>query len=321
MIDHDPTRPPQVIAVLTLNPALDVSYEVSRLIPDEKVHATHTRYDPGGNGINVGRTLRTLGVRGDVFCLVAGEIGAFLERMLARELDAPHCMHIPGETRVNCTLIQVEPRVQYEVTAKGPTVPRAALDAVTAAFVKAAGPGCGVVTGSLPPGVPDDTYARLVRRLQEGGARAVVDAQAPALKTAIEAGPFLIKPNRYELEMLCGRRLATKTDVVAQARQVQRAGVQWVCVSLGAEGAILVGADEAYYAAAPKITVRSTVGAGDAMLAGLAAAFARGEPPSVALRLAVACGSGTAAQPGTLLCTAEDVVRLGAATQVARLDA
>lgn len=319
MTDRKLEHPHAAVAVLTLNPSLDVSYEVPRLLPDEKAHATDTRYDPGGNGINVGRTLKMLGVWADTFCLIAGEIGSFLERMLQDALDAPHCVPIPGETRVNCTLIQVQPRVQYEVTAKGPMVPAEALEAVATGLLHAAAGGFGVLTGSLPPGVPDDTYARLVHCLRDNGARAAVDAQPPALKAAIAARPFLIKPNRYELEMLCGTRLPTREDVITQARAVQRAGVDWVCVSLGAEGAVLVGAEEAYYTAAPRISVRSTVGAGDAMLAGLVARFARGEPPAAALRTAVACGSGTAEKPGTLLCTLEDVERLAAAIEVSTL--
>jgi 6-phosphofructokinase 2 len=304
------------IAVLTLNPSLDVSYEVPRLVPDQKSHATHTRYDPGGNGINVGRMLRVLGVPARSFCLVAGEIGRFIERALHREVDSPHCVEVAGETRVNCALIQIEPRIQYEVTASGPEIPLPALDAVSTAFLGGARGGFGVLTGSLPPGVPDDTYARLVRRLKDHGARAIVDAQPAFLEAAVAAGPFLIKPNRYELETLCHRRLPDRDAVVEQARELRRAGVEWVCVSLGAEGAVLVGPDVAHAATAPPITVRSTVGAGDSMLAGLVAGFARGLDPAASLRLGVACGSGTAEKPGTMLSTMADVDRLSAATEV-----
>lgn len=314
-----PSRPHPAIAILTLNPSLDVSYEVPQLIPDQKARATHTRYDPGGNGINVGRTLKTLGLRAESFCLVAGEIGLFLQRTLQQELDSLHCVRIPGETRVNCTLIQADPRIQYEVTAQGPMVPAAALEAVATGFLHAADQGFGVLTGSLPPGVPDETYAGLARRLRDDGARAVVDAQPPALKAAVRARPFLIKPNRYELETLCGARLPTRDDVLRTAREVQRSGTNWVCVSLGGEGAVLVGKDEAYYATAPPITVRSTVGAGDAMLAGLVAGFARGGDAGAALRLGVACGTGTAEKPGTMLCTTKDIERLSAAIELHRL--
>jgi 6-phosphofructokinase 2 len=309
------------VAVLTLNPSLDVSYEVPALIPDQKSHATHTRYDPGGNGVNVGRMLKVLGVPAQSYCLIAGEIGLFIERALQREVDAPHCTEVPGETRVNCTLIQTEPRIQYEVTASGPVVPTTALAAVEAAFLQGADRGFGVLTGSLPPGVPADTYARLVRRLNDQGARAVVDAQPAFLEAVIQAGPFLVKPNRHELEVLCGCRLGGREAVLRQAREVQRSGVQWVCVSLGAEGAILIGADAAYEAPAPAIAVRSTVGAGDSMLAGLVSGFWRGLDSAAALRIGVACGSGTAEKPGTMLCTAGDVDRLSPAISVRRLAA
>ena len=202
-----PSRPYPAIAILALNPSLDVSYEVPQLIPDQKARATHTRYDPGGNDINVGRTLKSLGVRAECFCLVAGEIGLFLQRALEQQLDSLRCVDVPGETRVNCTLIQAQPRVQYEVTAQGPRVPAAALEAVATGFLRAAAQGFGVLTGSLPPGVPDDAYARLARRLLDNGARPVVDAQPAILKAAVASRPFLIKPNRYELETLCGSRL------------------------------------------------------------------------------------------------------------------
>jgi len=304
------------VAVLTLNPSLDVSYEVSRLVPDEKSRATHTRYDPGGNGVNVGRTLKILEVPAKSFTLVAGEIGLFLEHALEREVDASHCIHIPGETRVNCTLIQVDPRLQYEVTASGPEVPAAALERIRTEFVEAAGDGFGVLTGSLPPGVPPETYATWVEQLRARGARAVVDAQPAYLGRALAAEPFLIKPNRHELEMLCGTSLTTPDAVLRTARHVQQRGVTWVCVSLGAEGAILVGPRAAFLATAPRITVRSTVGAGDAMLAGLVAGFVTSGDPVTALRTGVACGSGSATHPGTMLCTRADVERLQALVEV-----
>jgi 6-phosphofructokinase 2 len=298
------------VAILTLNPALDVSYEVDRLLPDHKTHATHVRYDPGGNGINVARMLRILGVPSESFCLVAGEIGFFLRRLLADSVDRCHCFEVPGETRVNCTLIQERPRAQYEVTARGPQVPRSMLDEVAERFLKAAGRGFGVITGSLPPGVPNEVYASLVAKLRRQGARAVVDAQPPVLEAAVRGKPFLIKPNRYELESLGTTPPPNEGDIVHKAREVQRGGVDWVCVSRGAEGAVLVGADTVCSVAAPPIAVRSTVGAGDAMLAGLIAGFVGGREPSETLRLGVACGSATAGRPGTMMGGMTEIQRM-----------
>ncbi|HTS89238.1 MAG TPA: 1-phosphofructokinase family hexose kinase [Gemmatimonadales bacterium] len=309
---------PGPIGILTLNPSLDVSYEVTRLVPGEKTVARHTRYDPGGNGINLGRMLKILGVPAETFCLMAGEIGALLRRLLASELDALHSVEIPGETRINCAVLQADPRIQYEVTASGAAVPSAALAEIESGLLRAASGGIGVLTGSLPPGVPAGTYARLVRLLHERGALAVVDAHPEFLAGAVAARPFLIKPNRYELSRLSGTSLESREDVLRVAAEVQRSGVEWVCVSLGAEGAVLVGSDESFSAVPPRLAIRSTVGSGDAMLAGLVAGFARGHPPAEVLRTAVACGSGTATTEGTRMCSLAEVHRIAGLVEVRR---
>jgi len=291
---------PQPIATLTLNPCLDVSYEFPTLIPDQKVHAEHTRFDPGGNGINVGRALKRLGVPATNLAILAGEIGLLVRRLLQNELDDLVAIEIPGETRINCTLLEKSPRAQYEVNGIGPEVPAEALEAVKQRLVQAAAGGFGVLTGSLPAGVPSHIYGDLVALLRTVGARAVVDTRGEMLEAALAQRPFLIKPNRYELALFAGRKLPTLDDVVTEARRLQ-AQATYVCVSLGEEGAVMVGPEGVYRASAPPVEVRSTVGAGDSLVGGLVAAFAQGAAPEEALRLGVACGSGTASQPGTAL--------------------
>jgi 6-phosphofructokinase 2 len=124
------------IATLTLNPSVDVSYTIPGLIADQKVHASQARYDPGGNGINVARGLRMLGIHSHACLIAAGEIGILLERLLAHHVDDPYPVHVEGETRVNCTLLQQQPRVQYEVDGIGPKVTKAALDEISEAFLR-----------------------------------------------------------------------------------------------------------------------------------------------------------------------------------------
>ena len=294
-----PSLPP--IATLTLNPCLDVSYEFPSLVADQKVHVEHTRFDPGGNGINIGRALKRLGLTATNCCLLAGEIGHLVERLLEQHVDNLQATRIAGETRINCTILEKDPRVQYELDGIGPHVDAEALEQVVSNFLEGAQGGLGVLTGSIPAGVPEQVYGDLVERLRQRGARAVVDTKGPLLSHALTHHPFLIKPNRYELETLCGRQLPTLEAVAKEARRLQQDGVNHVCVSLGSEGAILVGPDKAYHATAPQVQVRSTVGAGDALLGGLVAAFAQAQDPADALRLGVSCGSGTAEQPGTRL--------------------
>lgn len=289
------------IVTLTLNPCVDVSYDIPHLIEDQKVHASANRYDPGGNGINVARAFKRLHVRAHACCIIAGEIGDLLERLVAHELDHPHCLRIEGETRINVTLLQQQPRAQFEVSGLGPPVSGLALQEVVNEIINLAGDGYVVLTGSLPPGVPQDIYATLTRQLHLQGARTVVDAQAAALTLAIDEYPFLVKPNLYELEQLVGHPLSSLEEITREACALQARGIDYVCVSLGGDGALLVDGQHTYHAHAPTVEAHSTVGAGDSMLAGLITALARGEGPAEALRLGLACGSGTASRPGTEL--------------------
>ncbi len=298
------------IDVLTLNPTIDVSYEVPRLVEDRKVPATDTRYDPGGNGINVGRALEVLDVPGCNHCLVAGEIGEFLERLLVQHIgDVRYVRLREGSTRICCTILQEQPAAQFEVSAVGPVVDSDTLARLESGFLEHA-TGLAVLTGSLPRGVPEDIYARLARALTPRGVRVVVDAHGKVLERAVREKLFLVKPNRYELEGLGGGPLDSLPRVIDAARALQARGIEYVCVSLGADGAVLVGPQgRAWRAETVPVRTRSTVGAGDSMVAGLVAAFARGGDPRTALAQGVACGSGTAAKPGTALFTRQDIAR------------
>ena len=292
---------PAAIAVLTLNPAVDMTYEIERLIPDQKVHARATRYDPGGNGINVARALKRLQCAAHTFCVLAGETGNFLERLLRSQIDTLTFERVPGETRINGTAIERHTGAQYEISGVGPAIPHTVLERLLDSFVATADGGLGVLTGTLQPDLPEDLYATLTRRIRDQGGRPVVDAQGTQLRAAVAAKPYLIKPNHYELAQLAGRALDGVEEVAAEARRLQRSGIDLVCVSLGARGAILTDAANSLHATAPPVSVRSTVGAGDSMVAGLACALARGDAPEQALRLAVACGAGTVMRPGTEL--------------------
>jgi len=311
---------PLPVAILSLNPAVDMTYEVPRLIADQKAHAVATRFDPGGNGINVGRALKRLETFAYSYCVVAGEIGELLKHLLRQQLDWVDYEEVEGETRINGTAIEQHPRAQYEISGIGPSIPPSQLENLLRRFEGQAGKGFGVLTGSTQNGVPPELYADLIRRITALGGRAVVDSHDEALRLAVEARPFLIKPNRYELETLLGRRLKDTETVAAEARVLQRSGVNYVCVSLGEDGALLIGPDNSYYAPAPKVDVRSSVGAGDSMVGALVAAFSRDIAPSEALRLGVACATGTVTRPGTELFSADDVQHHFDGIEVRRLD-
>ncbi|MGC8806617.1 MAG: 1-phosphofructokinase family hexose kinase [Thiomonas sp.] len=305
------------LVTLTLNPCVDVSYDITQLIEDQKVHANANRLDPGGNGINVARALKRLQMPAVACTVLGGEIGDLFTRLVTGQIEQLHAVRIAGETRINVTLQQQQPRAQFEVSGIGPTLDASTLQHITDTVLRLTGDGFAVLTGSRMPGVPTDFYAQLIRRLQVQGARTVIDAQGDMLAQAVAARPFLIKPNRVELEQLLQQTLPDRQAVIAAAQSVCARGVDWVCVSLGGEGAVLVSATEVYVGEAPVVPVVSTVGAGDSMVAGLLSGFSRGEAPANALRLALACGSGTAAQPGTELFDPAALPELLARAQVA----
>lgn len=308
------------IFVLSLNPAVDLTYEVPALRENQKVHALTTRYDPGGNGVNVGRALKTLEASARHYYVIAGEIGRFLERMLETHLENIHYVYAEGETRINFTLLDRSGPGQYEISGVGPMLTAECLMDIVDEFINACGQGIGVLTGAVPPGVPDDIYGLLAARIREQGGRAVVDTHGALLEHALQAHPFLIKPNLYELETYCGKSLSSLDEIVAEARRIQSESADYVCVSLGDNGAVLVGPDDALYASAPPVLVNCTVGAGDSMVAGLVAAFARGKSAEDALKLGIACGSATARHPGTELFVRDEIDPLVAQIEVRSLD-
>jgi len=296
------------VAVLALNPAVDISYELSQLIADRKVQADTTAYHPGGNGINVALALTKLAVPIHCCSAIGGESGDLLLRLLGDALGSNHkIFRVEGETRLNATLLQKSPPSQYEVASRGPEIPAKVLNELDECFLAYCASGYGVLSGSIPPGVPDDHYRQLVERIQAQGGRAVVDAHGDLLQLAIEAEPYLVRVNNYVLEMTTGQRLDDIEAVANAARELQQRGIGKLCVSLGARGAILLDGTDSYHCTAPRVRVLSTVGCGDALLGGLLAADLRGEDLPAMLSFGVICGSATAAHPGTLLFTPEEV--------------
>lgn len=309
------------VSVLTLNPAVDISYEIPQLLEYQKVRATKTWYHPGGNGINITRALKELDVPAHCCSVIAGEGGDLLLNLLGDTLDdRHHWFRVAGETRLNTTILQHSPPGQYEITSIGPEVPGDVLAEVCDCMLEHAGRGIAVLSGLLPPGVADDTYQRLVERINRQGGRAVVDTHGDVLQLAIEAKPWLIRLNRHILEMTMKRRMDTPQDVAKAAREIQQRGLGFVCATLGQQGAVLVDAHNSYYCDAPRIHKQSTVGCGDSLVSGLIAAARSGETPQQMLRTAVSCASATASHPGTELFTREELETLSADVEVIQLD-
>jgi 6-phosphofructokinase 2 len=308
------------ILTLTLNPAIDKNTTVPCLLPEHKLRCTPPVYQPGGGGINVSRAMRKLGQDSTAVYLAGGHSGAFFTELLAQESLATLAVPIAEPTRESFVVVDTTTNQQYRFGMDGPRVSEAEWQACLDLMDRQRGVEYLVASGSLPPGVPVDFYARLAEVSRRMGTRMVLDTSGEPLRQAAEACVFLLKPNLNELARLSGVEKLELHEVDDAAQDlVRRSCAELVVVSLGPQGALLASRDELVYAPAPTVKKRSTVGAGDSMVAGLTLALAKGWPLADVVRYGVACGSAATMNLGTELCHPEDVQRLFEAVRVRSL--
>ncbi len=300
-----------MIITLTPNPAVDQTVWVERLNVGAQNRYRDPELDPAGKGINVSRMAHRLGWPTIAFGFLAGETGLLVQKALDNEGIPYHFEHVPGQTRINVVLVEDATGAQTGLFGPGPLVGRehlARLEQLLAFWLPSG--RVLVLAGSLPPGVPQDAYAGLIRLAHARGVRTILDTSGAALRLGVEACPYLIKPNVAEAEELLGRPLPDLPAVVQGARELAGRGCAAVVISLGAEGAVCVQGERAWWAVPPPVERRSHVGAGDSLVAGLAVALARGEDVVAGLRLGVAAGAASVMTLGTSLGRAEDVAAL-----------
>ena len=297
-----------MIVTLTANPSVDRTIEVDVLRPGAVIRARASRVDAGGKGVNVARALAAHGRKATAVLPSGGAEGAQLEALLAGAGLDLLTVRIAGSIRANVTVVEAD-GTTTKLNEPGPGLSQAELDALAVTLTDAAAKADWVVlSGSLSPGAPADWYAGLIRQLGGTGPRVAIDSSGPPLAMAIAAHPDLIKPNREELAELVGRPIDTIADVVGAALTLTASGVRTVLTSLGPAGAVLVRRDAAWHATAAALEPRSTVGAGDALLAGYLATGADG---AGALAEAVAWGSAAAALPGSRMPGPADISHAG----------
>lgn len=299
------------ILALALNPAIDRTVQVPGFRPGATCWVVQGRTDPGGKGINVARVARALGAPVQVLGFLGEGNGDLIRRHLAACGIPAHFIAVAGDNRVNLKIIDQETNTLTEVNDLGFHVGPGELQALLAvARDLLAGAGVVVLTGSLPPGVPDTVYRDLVQQAAATGVPVVLDAEGPALAAALAAGPALVKVNHAEAGQVLGRTLATRDQVVAAAQGLRALGARCAVVSMGAAGAALASDGGSWWATPPRIRPGSAVGAGDAMTAGFALGLLRGQPLAEVLALATAAGAATASLEGTQTCSRDHVAAL-----------
>ncbi|MBG6058082.1 6-phosphofructokinase 2 [Cryobacterium sp. MP_M3] len=304
----------QPILTVTINPALDVSTSTERVISDHKMRCGASRLDPGGGGVNVARVVQRLGGQALAIYTAGGATGQAYRHLIEAERIPTLVVPIQGSTRESFTVDESTTGKQFRFVLQGPELSEPEWRACLALIADSMPAGGYVVaSGSLPPGVPDDFYARVARLARARGARCIVDASGPALAAALAEGVFLVKPSGRELAAHVGAVLdSEQSQVDAVASLVADGSAEFVALTLGGAGAVLASASGVIRLPVPKVDVVSTVGAGDSFLGAFVLRMAQGQDTDAAFRAAVAAGSATAMTPATELCHRHDVERLEA---------
>lgn len=300
------------IITLTLSPVVDKSTMVNHIIADQKLTCDEPRFEPGGGGINVSRGLKRLNVNSVAVFPSGGLTGQHLQELLKAE----HINQLPviteKMTRENFIVVNREVHEEYRFGMPAvELLPKEELEILRVLKNLSPKPRFIVVSGGMPPGLSDDFLAKVARIARQDDARLVVDTSGDALRSAVEEGIFLLKPNQAELSKLTGIEVKDKASVEEAAQKIiEKRKCETVVVSLGAQGAYLAGHGLSEHIEAPDVEKRSTVGAGDSMVAGMVYACDKGMDLRQMVRMGIACGSAATMNPGPELFRKADADRL-----------
>lgn len=306
------------IITVTLNPAIDETITLDELKVGEVHRAKTVRFNAGGKGINVASCLADYGIKVAVTGFLGSDNAMLFEKTFAEHQIDDCFVRLDGTTRTNIKLVTNTETTDINLSGLSPD--RAALKTVRR-LIETAGSEFLVLAGSLPPGCPDEFYADLVAIQDTRSGRSIVDCSGSALSAVLAAPcyPFAIKPNIHELSEWAGRRLETVDDILQEAVKLHKSGLQLVVISMGAKGALFVSRQGAISARLPLDKVESTVGAGDAMVAGLVAALVKNASLEDTARLATAFATGKLQKLGPSLPSADVIDELARATHIQTL--
>lgn len=309
------------ILTVTLNPALDVSARISKLVAGPKLRLHAPMREAGGGGVNVARVIHELGGSVCAWLALGGAVGAQHLALLRAQGVATHVFDAPGETRQSWAITD-ETAQQFRLQMPGDDWP-AALGARALDDIVAQARGLVVLSGSQPNGVSDSFPQDLARRLGEG--RLIVDTSGAPLQRLIarpDLPAFVLRLDQAEAELQAGCSLATPQETARFAQDMRKRNVaDLVAIACGADGNVLASQAGLFHCRPPQVPVRSKVGAGDSFTGAFSLALARGDTAAQALVLGTAAAAATVTSDGTALCKRADVEQLAQNCQLLRLDA
>ncbi|MDD6204707.1 MAG: 1-phosphofructokinase family hexose kinase [Firmicutes bacterium] len=293
-----------MITAVCLKPCIDKTITVDGVKLGQYNKIVDTRSDVSGKGVNVAVVLNRLGVRSRLIGYNFRENGKLLTDMLEKEQVEHSFVYSGGAIRTNIKLIDISDNTMTELNESGGLITDEKKQEFLELF-RANSTGNELITlsGSLPVGCEDTFYRDLIA---SAPCRCVLDCSGESFARGLEAKPYMVKPNKYELELYAGRPLETKEECLRVALDIIDRGVAIVCVSLGGEGALITNGAESYYAPPVKVRVRSTVGAGDSVVAGICKGLCEGKYLRECFAFGVAAGTACVLSEGTSLLSQAD---------------
>jgi 6-phosphofructokinase 2 len=283
------------ILTITMNPALDVSTAVEDVHHTSKLRCEHMQRRAGGGGVNVARELHRLGADVLAFYTAGQSMGRVMLSLLQHEGVSCHPFPISASSRESFTVLEHSTGHEYRFVLPGPQLtPQEWEQALVDIEKLCTSHSLVVASGSLPPGVPEDFYARVSQVVQRAQAVLVVDTSGEPLRAALDHGVYMVKPSLHELRDLCGKPLSCLHEVRDTAQtMVQRGAAQIMVVSMGEMGALLVTPQGQWFSPPLQVEVHSAVGAGDSFVAGMVWGLSQQQSPQQAFALGVACATAT----------------------------
>lgn len=300
-----------MVITVTLNPALDKTLSIGNFTLGTVNRVENIRYDIGGKGINVSKVLKNFNINSVCTGFLGGVWESYFEKELKERKIETKFVHIGGDTRTNTKVVDSINKVYTDINEAGPNISSEELSC----FLENFNALCNkedivVLSGGVSSSIPVDIYGSLIKLAKQKGAVTVLDADGELLKHGIKEKPDIIKPNIHELQKLMGFDDEDESAVIKAAKQLIEGGVRKVLVSLGEKGAIYITEDGVHFCEGLKVDVKSTVGAGDSMVAALVYSLINNLKDKETLAFANACGAASVEMEGTEACSLDDVNKL-----------
>ena len=300
-----------MITTITIHPAVDKTIEINNFKVGNVNRVTSIRLDAGGKGINVSKVIKSLGGKSRAMGILSGKSGLFIKEYLDDIKIMNDFIFTEGETRTNIKVVDPINHTNTDINESGPEVSQKELNKLSdKVFSNVNSEDIIILSGSVPSNVDKKIYGEWIAKAKEKGAKTILDADGELLKSGILSGPYLIKPNIDELEGMFNKKINGISETTEVAKSLLDYGINIVAVSMGSEGALFVSKESSIYAHGLKVKVKSTVGAGDSMVAALAFAITQDLSFEATVKLAVATGAANVMTSGTEASDIKTIIEL-----------